>query len=466
MKIKLKILLFFMLGHINLNAQYFDLSQNIYNPTLYSSAFAGADRNSSLFTGFSKQWTGISGSPQNVFMSYGMPILKNNGIAAHIFNNVHGNFNDLQIDIQSSYKVKISASTNLFFGIETKFYHSYFNFSNVKSQLNDPIFQNMNSLKYNSFDFGAGLAFVSPKIVFSLSSNSLLGTEFKNNQNPALNERYTNVWTSMSYNQKVNQNINSQLSVILYKEFYENSAMNYKISVVSKFKDRAHIILSYRNQQFFGIGAGGALSDNLVLSYFFESSFGAISGISSGTHQINIGFLINRHADFSKNDIFPYKKTDIIADENRREIHELKNDLESLKNHFNKTITYQDNRLKTVENAGTIDSKVNKSKKIVWKDTIVNENIKFAINTDLLYSSSSSEIDKLLFLMFENPSAVIQIQANTYNLGSPIYLKQLSERRAIAIKKVMTDKGINEKRIIIEAGNSGNKEFVKIIISE
>lgn len=466
MKNVLGILLLIIILHKISFAQNIDISQNIINKTLFSPAFVGAKNNTELFTGFIKKWTGISGSPQTTFLNYNMPVFEKNGLGISIFDEQQGNFHNINISLQTSYKVKLSQNSKLLFGISGQLLHSYFDFNNAKSQANDPVFSNINSLKFNVFDMGAGIAYVSNKFVGSISSSSLLGTNDEILNGNAIYTRSQNLYLYSSYNFKLNENINLQPQLLLNNEFNKTILINYKVSALLKYKDKAHLIFSYRNNNFMGFGIGGALSSNLILSYFYETSFGGIAGLSSGTHQINLGILIVRHSAFDKDDIFPITKNQIIADENNREIKELRAEVELLKNHFNKTISYQDGRIKTVEASTKIENKVNSKNKIIWKDTIYNDNITFALNTDLLHSSSFSEIDKIAIMMFNEPSILIKITTDVTDFGSPIHLQQLSLNRGKTIKKYLIKRGINEKRIILEKGKINNSEVIKILISE
>jgi len=320
MKNVLGILLLIIILHKISFAQNIDISQNIINKTLFSPAFVGAKNNTELFTGFIKKWTGISGSPQTTFLNYNMPVFEKNGLGISIFDEQQGNFHNINISLQTSYKVKLSQNSKLLFGISGQLLHSYFDFNNAKSQANDPVFSNINSLKFNVFDMGAGIAYVSNKFVGSISSSSLLGTNDEILNGNAIYTRSQNLYLYSSYNFKLNENINLQPQLLLNNEFNKTILINYKVSALLKYKDKAHLIFSYRNNNFMGFGIGGALSSNLILSYFYETSFGGIAGLSSGTHQINLGILIVRHSAFDKDDIFPITKNQIIADENNREI--------------------------------------------------------------------------------------------------------------------------------------------------
>jgi len=113
-----------------------------------------------------------------------------------------------------------------------------------------------------------------------------------------------------------------------------------------------------------------------------------------------------------------------------------------------------------------LPTKIIEKYKIIWKDTIYNDNITFALNTDLLHSSSFSEIDKIAIMMFNEPSILIKITTDVTDFGSPIHLQQLSLNRGKTIKKYLIKRGINEKRIILEKGKINNSEVIKILISE
>jgi outer membrane protein OmpA-like peptidoglycan-associated protein len=79
--------------------------------------------------------------------------------------------------------------------------------------------------------------------------------------------------------------------------------------------------------------------------------------------------------------------------------------------------------------------------------TIVLKNIFFDLNEFELRDESEVELDKIVQLMKENPTLKIQINGHTDNIGKPKDNMILSENRAKAVIKYLTENGIQPQRL-------------------
>ena len=75
-------------------------------------------------------------------------------------------------------------------------------------------------------------------------------------------------------------------------------------------------------------------------------------------------------------------------------------------------------------------------------------NIYFDFNKATFQQASYNELNKLERMMQQNPDLKIQISGHTDNIGSASYNKQLSQRRANAVKDYLVSKGIDTRRVI------------------
>lgn len=93
---------------------------------------------------------------------------------------------------------------------------------------------------------------------------------------------------------------------------------------------------------------------------------------------------------------------------------------------------------------------------IAVNEQIVLNNVFFQKGKADLYSSSYSELDRLVDLMKENPEIKIEILGHTNNIGDRQQLMDLSEQRAESVKKYIVEQGITESRITTK-GHGPNK---------
>lgn len=81
------------------------------------------------------------------------------------------------------------------------------------------------------------------------------------------------------------------------------------------------------------------------------------------------------------------------------------------------------------------------------KDNIILHNIFFERTKPDLVSESYTEVQKLANLLIANPFMNISISGHTDNVGDKFALMKLSEERALAIKKILLEKGIPSYRV-------------------
>jgi outer membrane protein OmpA-like peptidoglycan-associated protein len=78
---------------------------------------------------------------------------------------------------------------------------------------------------------------------------------------------------------------------------------------------------------------------------------------------------------------------------------------------------------------------------------IVLNNVFFEYNKSDLRNSSTGELKRVVELMNENPTLVLEMSGHTDNVGSDEYNLNLSERRASAVKDWLVGNGIDAKRL-------------------
>ncbi len=75
-------------------------------------------------------------------------------------------------------------------------------------------------------------------------------------------------------------------------------------------------------------------------------------------------------------------------------------------------------------------------------------NINFNTNSAELSSESFPELNRVVQLITDNPTIVIEIAAHTDNVGSAGLNKLLSERRAQSVVNYLLDNGVNQDRLV------------------
>jgi outer membrane protein OmpA-like peptidoglycan-associated protein len=88
---------------------------------------------------------------------------------------------------------------------------------------------------------------------------------------------------------------------------------------------------------------------------------------------------------------------------------------------------------------------VKQADKDVLKEAI--EGVNFESSKDVIQKSSYVVLDKVVTLMKNNPTYKLQINGHTDNKGSATFNKTLSQKRANAVKKYLTDRGVASSRL-------------------
>ncbi len=84
----------------------------------------------------------------------------------------------------------------------------------------------------------------------------------------------------------------------------------------------------------------------------------------------------------------------------------------------------------------------------VEENTVIQlDNIYFQRSMSNILEKSYPALDKLVAIMKEHNNIYISIEGHTDNIGPKIELQKLSEARAAAVKKYLTDRSISQSRI-------------------
>jgi type IX secretion system PorP/SprF family membrane protein len=119
---------------------------NIINP-----AYVGVDGQTLLTSSLRRQWTGVPNGPESQYLSFGTPIANNLAIGLSVENNK--TFVEKQgfLGVDMSYKLQLSRSTDMYFGIKAvaDFYDVNFSGLNTYNVVIDPSIQSISRFSPN-----------------------------------------------------------------------------------------------------------------------------------------------------------------------------------------------------------------------------------------------------------------------------------------------------------------------------
>ncbi len=107
--------------------------------------------------------------------------------------------------------------------------------------------------------------------------------------------------------------------------------------------------------------------------------------------------------------------------------------------------------METVKKPDSPDTTGNwESKKVAVNEAIVLKNVHFVLSEAILLPASYAELDKLFRLMRSHPTLKIRLEGHTDIIGEASKNLRLSVDRVIAVRKYLTGKGIEVRRIMIK----------------
>jgi type IX secretion system PorP/SprF family membrane protein len=433
-------------------------NQYLINKYSLSPAYSGYNKNFESFLGYRQQWFGIEGAPTKQMVSLNGPIGKKSGLGLTINNLSTGNFTHFVSVFNYAYHVKLGKTQSVSFGLGAEVYRNQLEGSKVKTVSDDPVVVGNEALTGTTFNANFGILYNMKNFNLGIVLPRILPQKitYKSGNQFTVASQYL---IHVSYLLPASKYLEIEPFVIARGT--QQSGVFYEASLMTKFKKKFWLVGTYKKSGM-AMSVGAALNSRIVFNYTYEFGGNDIIALSSGTHEITLGFLIKR-AD--KRDvppsIFPLMDDNPIQ-VNTKEIDEKIAKLQDKQKNdsigLTKKIKDLEAKIAGLENgsvAANNEVKKNPEEKKEqqpedpgWGQPIVLRNIKFASNSPQLISSSFSELNKLHLLMKKSESSKILIAGHTDDVGSPRYNLKLSEERAIAVKKYLVEnRGVDPKRI-------------------
>lgn len=148
------------------NFTLYNFNMNVINP-----ATAGSNDMKALSIGYRSQWIGLSDAPNTQVLNFTKPLNKGLGLGVSIVRDQVFVLQETDITVDVSYKLQLSESHDLYFGIKTG--GSFVNIDLTKTgAVNDPLFtENQN---FFNAQFGAGLYVTHKDYYISISTPNFL----------------------------------------------------------------------------------------------------------------------------------------------------------------------------------------------------------------------------------------------------------------------------------------------------
>jgi type IX secretion system PorP/SprF family membrane protein len=313
-----------------------------------SPAMSGYSGNTVLISDFYRQWTGMEGAPEHIRLMYAGPVNRNLHTALIIGQYKIGNFVNLNPSLSLANHIRISDQSKLLFGFRANYLSMQLNTANARGNIqNDPVLAQTKALKTKRLYFGAGVSWQYKNLTVGLFSEQLTGIYFAN---PYRYGEKIEAGLHLNYEYKINNSHELSSGALFYtipQDF--SNEFRFQTELLWSFQKKIFAGFSLNTGWAPGLSAGTALTDRILMFYSYGTNFNAPAAYAGGNHLIKLHFLIKRKRIPDSYDPFPISDSEkeIIRSEKMQT--EYKDELEKLRQHFNKAIYEYDKRIEELE---------------------------------------------------------------------------------------------------------------------
>ena len=442
---KITSLLFITLFSIIAYSQQFPLqSQYQYNYSAINPAVVVENDYTSVRASFRQQWVGFSDNPiatqlLTINRGYGK-----NGLGATFFNDETGGaYSKTGASLSYAHKVQFTGS-ELFLGLSAGAAKVNLSATGDPSVINseDILPEVTFGAYYKLNDFRVGIS-----VPGLLNANMDL-TASKDNT------IYSHLYTMLSYSYEVNDNISLHPSVLV-KTTENSNQIDGNLNL--KFMNKIWFGTSYR--QDFGPSVYVGIDFGKLFSiYSHDISTNEMSSYANGSHEFTIGYDFN-HALDSVADEVVLQIDDILFDKDKDGV---KDSLDLCPNKFGSKNAYGcpdidndgipndfdlcPNLFGSIEFQGCPEI-TQFEKNIIYRAL---EDLKFDFDKAELNYSSYPTLTDITLLLLKNPKMFLHITGYSSSEGSSDYNLGLSARRAKAVQKFFTGRGVKKSRLVLD----------------
>ena len=442
---KITSLLFITLFSIIAYSQQFPLqSQYQYNYSAINPAVVVENDYTSVRASFRQQWVGFSDNPiatqlLTINKGYGK-----NGLGATFFNDETGGaYSKTGASLSYAHKVQFTGS-ELFLGLSAGAAKVNLSATGDPSVINseDILPEVTFGAYYKLNDFRVGIS------VPGLLNTNMDLTASKDNT------IYSHLYTMLSYSYEVNDNISLHPS-LLVKTTENSNQIDGNLNL--KFMNKIWFGTSYR--QDFGPSVYVGIDFGKLFSiYSHDISTNEMSSYANGSHEFTIGYDFN-HALDSVAEKVALPIDDILFDKDKDGV---KDSIDLCPNKFGSKNAYGcpdidndgipndfdlcPNIFGSIEFQGCPEI-TQFEKNIIYRAL---EDLKFDFDKAELNYSSYPTLTDITLLLLKNPKMFLHITGYSSSEGSSDYNLGLSARRAKAVQRFFTGRGVKKSRLVLD----------------
>lgn len=264
-------------------------SQYLYNMLAINPAYAGSRGQLSSALFYRNQWTGFDGAPVTVNGSVHAPFRRTNGSwGINMFNDRIGVQSQNSINMNYAYRI-IGAKGTLSMGLSAGVYQFSYDYNKLGDAFIDPLLQGSES--YNLFNAGFGAYYQSSRMAIGVSvphvlNGQVVGQGAYRKVNPS-----NHVFLTGSYLFVLADDYRFKPSAMV--KLVRNAPVQMDLNATIIYKNKLHLGVSYRTINEVSIMSQIQVNKNWWIGYAYDIPFGVVSDVSTGSHELFIGFEIS-----------------------------------------------------------------------------------------------------------------------------------------------------------------------------
>jgi type IX secretion system PorP/SprF family membrane protein len=282
--------LIIILFHGVIFAQQMPVSENYFmDKYSLSSSYAGHFNPGSFFTSFRSDWSGISGGPKTLRLSYSDMFMTNAAWGGKIIYDKAGIFDQLYVTGTYSYSLTIVDEHKVLLALSAGIYHNKINFTDYYNNPNyniDPVMiqQDVSSKVKFISDFSALYLFKGIEAGIMFANINFGDTKY--NGVDVTYKPFVNYQVHAAYSLQINDRwIINPLAYIRGGKYITSQI---GIASMVKYQNNVWGSLSFRDPGIWGFGFGSKIAKGIRFSYNFNFASSVPLSIYN-THEISIG---------------------------------------------------------------------------------------------------------------------------------------------------------------------------------
>lgn len=289
-KALISIALLFIFSNVSVGQQIPLKSLYLYNRLSYNPAEAGTRSYIPVYFSGRKQWIGVENAPETQDVSVNVPVGAKLGLGLQFYNEKTGIADRTGGSFSFSYRIKTSLKGNLAFGLSAMFTQFNIDRDKIVTQNPNDLTLINNNLNYFIPDASFGLNYFGDKYRIGLSAVNLLETKKDLSAISVDNTLDRVIYLDGS----VDIDLSSKFKLIpsVFTRYMIQAPIVFEGNLRVMYDDLIWVGAGYRSQDALVFEAGVEYK-RFVFGYAYDHTLSDISTISSGTHEILVGYQIN-----------------------------------------------------------------------------------------------------------------------------------------------------------------------------